>query len=90
LTSLFANFYLYFVKANWLREAISDLDSSCTIINIIAGPAMTLEERRLEEGKQVAGKADPTRKEGRKAREQSGLFRLEAKGDFGTTEVGMN
>lgn len=58
------------MKANWLREAISDLDSSCSQIVLYADPSET----------------DGFEKDAnRKAREAAGVFRLEAEGNFGRT-----
>ena len=74
-----------YLQANWLRDAIVDLDPSCVKLTITAGPPLPEEQRLYEEQRDLVG--TNRSRDGRKARERSGIFRLQAKGDFGTTEV---
>ncbi|GHJ85253.1 hypothetical protein NliqN6_1655 [Naganishia liquefaciens] len=71
------------MKSTWLQEALADLDPSCSKITItIAPPA--------DNGDDAADGADPYRIPRRRklsAREKAGIFRLEAVGNFGKTEL---
>jgi hypothetical protein len=68
-------------QSAWLREAISDLDPSCSRITIIARPAAP---RQIMGHSQSASSYNP-----RTERERAGMFRLEAVGNFGKTEVSV-
>lgn len=76
------------MRSNWFREAIGEIDPSCSSITIHAGPGLTEQQRLIEEQRdsemsRTGGRQSDTRK----ARERTGIFRIVAEGDFGTTEV---
>lgn len=71
------------LQSTWLQEALADLDPSCSKITITIAPP-------IENG-DGADAGDAYRIPRRKklsAREKAGIFRLEAVGNFGQTEVG--
>ncbi|KAJ9125626.1 hypothetical protein QFC22_000588 [Naganishia vaughanmartiniae] len=74
------------MKSTWLQEALADLDPSCSKITITIAPP-----NELPDGDPLNNDTtDAYRVQRRKklsAREKAGIFRLEAVGNFGQTEL---
>ena len=64
-------------SSSWLRDALSEIDSSCERITFIANPAADVAKsagKRKEGAREIDSTVKP-------------LFRIKASGDFGSTEV---